>query len=116
VTGKKGVHKRLPLEDWLSAAEPYPNAPANFAAGPNVVRDEATMPWRDNFSAWWRFWGEGKAEPRDWVLLDRIHPTRVRSLAEWMRKVRYDGQPKNVLKGVEDLKKQALLQQRAASS
>lgn len=116
VTGKKGVHKRLPLEEWLSIAEPYPNAPANFAAGPNMVRDEATMPWRKNFSAWWRFWGEGKAESRDWRLLDRIHPIRVKSLAEWMRKVHYDGQPKSVLKGVEDLKKQALLFQHGAAS
>lgn len=116
VTGTKGVHKRLPLEEWLSIAEPYPNAPANFSAGPNIVRDEATMPWRENFSAWWRFWSETKAEPRDWRLLDRIHPTRVKSLEEWMRKVHYAGQPKSVLKEVEGLKKQTLLLQHGASS
>ncbi|KAF4218943.1 hypothetical protein CNMCM8980_008272 [Aspergillus fumigatiaffinis] len=92
VTGKKGVHKHLPLAEWLPIAEPFPDAPANFAAGPNIIRDEATMPWRENFSAWWRFWGEG----------------------EWMKKVYYDGQPKAILKGVEDLKKQALLLQRGA--
>jgi hypothetical protein len=114
VTGKKGVHKHLPLAEWLPIAEPFPDAPANFAAGPNIIRDEATMPWRENFSAWWRFWGEGMAEPRDARLLDRIHPTRVKSLGEWMKKVYYDGQPKTILKGVEDLKKQALLLQRGA--
>ncbi|KFX86668.1 hypothetical protein V490_08960 [Pseudogymnoascus sp. VKM F-3557] len=114
VTGKKGVHRHVPLEEYLPGAEPYPNAPANFAAGPNAVRDEASMTWRENFSAWWRYWGEGIVEPRDTHLLDRIHPFRVKSLGEWMKMVHYDGQPKSVLKGPEDLKKQAALLQKGA--
>ncbi|KAJ5833629.1 hypothetical protein N7474_001940 [Penicillium riverlandense] len=117
VTGKKGVHKYVPLEEYLPSVEPFPNAPANFAAGPNAVRDESTMTWRENFSAWWRYWGEGRAERRDMPLLDRIHPGRIKSLGEWMAKVHYDGQPKSVLKGVEDLKRAAaLMQQQQASA
>jgi hypothetical protein len=109
VTGKPAIHEYVPLEEYLTHAEPYPNAPANFAAGPNVVRDEASMTWKENFSAWWRFWGEGKCVPRDEEMLDRVLPGRIRGLEEWMREMRYDGQRKNVLKGVEDLKKKNAL-------
>ncbi|KAB8227975.1 NmrA/HSCARG family protein [Aspergillus alliaceus] len=116
VTGKKGVHRFVPLEEYLPMAEPFPNAPANFAAGPNAIKDEATMSWRRNFSAWWRYWGEGLAERRDMALLDRIHPGRIKSLGAWMRLVHYDGQPRNVLKGVEDLKRAAALVQQQQPS
>jgi hypothetical protein len=107
VTGKKGVHKYVPPEEYFPAAEPYSNAPASWAAGPNAVRDESSMTWRENFTAWWKYWGEGKCTPRDMQLLDRILPGRIKSLEDWMRKVEYDGQPKNVLKGIEDLKRNA---------
>ncbi|KAL6835634.1 NAD(P)-binding protein [Trichoderma sp. SZMC 28015] len=107
VTGKKAIHKRLPLEEYLEMAEPYPNAPANWAAGPSAVRDKSVMTWRENFTAWWRYWSEGKGATRDMALLDRIYPGRIKSLEEWMRKVSYDGKQKAVLKGIEDLKAQA---------
>lgn len=107
VTGKKAIHKRLPLEEYLELAEPYPNAPANWAAGPNAVRDKSVMTWRENFTAWWRYWSEGKGATRDMALLDKIYPGRIKSLEEWMRKVNYDGKQKAVLKGIEDLKAQA---------
>ncbi|RAH52208.1 NAD(P)-binding protein [Aspergillus piperis CBS 112811] len=54
VTGEKGVHRYVPLED--------------------AVTDESTMTWRQNFSAWWKYWGEGRAEHRDFTLLNRIPP------------------------------------------
>ncbi|KAI9040681.1 NmrA/HSCARG family protein [Aspergillus affinis] len=111
VTGKKGVHRFVRFEEYLPMAEPFPNAPANFAAGPYAIRDESTMSWRRNFSAWWRYWGEGRAERRNMALLDRIHPGRIKSLGAWMRLVNYDGIPRNVLKGVEDLKRAAALVQ-----
>ncbi|KAK4553155.1 hypothetical protein LTR86_009685 [Recurvomyces mirabilis] len=104
VTGKKALHEYVPLEQYLPAAEPYPNAPANWAAGPDAPRDDSTMTWRENFGPWWRYWGEGVCENRDFALLDRIHPKRIKSLKGWMRLVGYDGQPKPVLKGVEDLR------------
>lgn len=46
VTGKKAVHQRMSLEEFLPKAEPFPNAPPNWAAGPNAFRDESTMTWR----------------------------------------------------------------------
>ncbi|KAK5684095.1 hypothetical protein LTS10_003959 [Elasticomyces elasticus] len=90
VTGKKGIHKRVSLEEYLPKAEPYPNAWANWSAGSDVKRDESSMTWRQNFSAWWRYWSEGKGATRDMALLDRIHPNRIKSLEEWMRLKGYD--------------------------
>ncbi|TVY64171.1 NmrA-like family domain-containing protein [Lachnellula suecica] len=107
VTGLKAIHKHLPLEEYLPLAEPYPNAYANWAADPNAPRDESSMTWRENFSAWWRFWGEGWGADRKYGMLDRIHPTRIRSLAEWMEKVGYVGEGKSVLKNIADLKASA---------
>jgi uncharacterized protein YbjT (DUF2867 family) len=46
VTGKKAAHQRLSLEEFLAKAEPFPNAPSNWAAGPNAPRDESTMTWK----------------------------------------------------------------------
>lgn len=113
VTGKKAVHQFVPMEEYLPTAEPYPNAPANWAAGPTAPRDESTMTWRENFRAWWSFWGEGLPEKRNWALLDKIHPQRVKSLKEWMEKNSYDGQHKSVLKGADDLRKWAQAQAEA---
>jgi hypothetical protein len=110
------VHRYIPLEDYLLSAEPLQNAPANWAAGPNAVRDESTMTWRENLSAWWRYWGEGLSEPRDMNFLDTIHPGRIKSLGNWMKKVHYDRKPRNVLKGIEDLKKQAAWLRQASTS
>jgi len=113
VTGKDAAHKFVPLNEYLPNAEPFLNAPANWAAGPNAARDESTMTWRENFSAWWLFWGEGWPGKRDWALLDRIHPQRIKSLKEWMEKNKYDGQPRTLLKGAEDLRRWAQAQAKA---
>lgn len=107
VTGKKGVHKKLSLDEYLEFAEPYPNAYANWAAGPNAIRDKDMMTWRENFTAWWRYWSEGKGATRDMTLLDKIHPQRIKTLEEWMRVVNYDGRQRGVLKGLEDLRAQS---------
>jgi hypothetical protein len=103
VTGKKAAHIYVPLEDYIPTTEPYPNAWANWAAGPDVVRDESSMTWRQNFAVWWQYWSGGFGATRDMELLDRIHPTRICSLKEWMEKVGYDGKPMSVLKSLEDV-------------
>jgi hypothetical protein len=110
VNGKEAAHKFVPLEEYLPKAEPFPNAPTNWAAGPGAHTDKSTTTWRENFGARWLYWGEGWAEERDWTLLLKIHPQRFESLKEWMEKNKYDGQPKAVLKGVEDLNERAQVQ------
>ena len=104
VTGKKATHKYLTFEEYLPLAEPYPGAYSNFTVHPREPRDESFMTWRENFTAWWRFWGEGVVPPRDVALLDRIHPNRIKNLEDWMRKTGYDGTRKPVLKNSEDLR------------
>ncbi|KAH7032173.1 hypothetical protein B0J12DRAFT_713743 [Macrophomina phaseolina] len=104
-TGKRGVHVYKPLEDYLAGAEPYPGAYSNFMVDPSMPRDESFQTWRENFSAWWRYWGEGHGVKRDFDLLTKIHPNRIKSLREWMEKVHYDGKPRQVLKGPDDLKR-----------
>jgi len=102
VTGKSAAHVTLPFEEYAPLAEPYPGASVNWALGPDATRDESIMSWRENFGAWWRYWGEGITKPRNTAILDRIHPKRIKSLAVWMKHVAYDGKEKNVLKMMED--------------
>ena len=104
VTGKKGEHNRISLEEYLEKAEPYPGAYSNWAAEPSLPRDESFMTWRENFSAWWRYWGEGKGATRDMALLDRIHSSRMPSLEAWMRAKNYDGRPQSVLKDLREVR------------
>lgn len=107
VTGKKASHKHLSFEEHMPLAEPYPGALAQWSTGPlpaGTVKDDSSMTWRENFTAWWRYWGEGVVPPRDIALLNKIHPGRIKSLKEWMEKVQYDGKHRVVLKGLEDLK------------
>ncbi|GIZ41848.1 hypothetical protein CKM354_000513700 [Cercospora kikuchii] len=113
VTGRPAKHVQVPLADFLHKAEPYPNAPANFAAGPNVPRDESMMTFIENFTPWWKFWGQGKAVKRDFALLDKIHPNRLKSLEDWMKRHNYDGKPKSILKGAKDLRDMAAAMQAA---
>ena len=113
VTGRPAKHVQVSLEDFLAKAEPYPDAPANFAAGPNGHRDESTMTFIENFTPWWKYWGQGKPEKRDFALLDKIHPNRLKSLREWMERHNYDGQSRSILKGVKDLKDAAAAMQTA---
>lgn len=103
VTGKQASHERISLQEFFPKVEPFPNAPANWAAGPNAPRDESSMTFRENFTPWWKYWGEGIAEKRNFELLDKIHPARIKSLREWMEKNGYDGRPKSILKGKADL-------------
>jgi hypothetical protein len=119
VTGRKAIHRVITFEEYLPKREPYPNAPANWAGNGS---DEATMTWRENFTAWWKFWGSGKGATRDMKLLDEIFPGRIKSLEEWMRKVDYQGGKQgSVLKNIEDLlskrkKGQELIQNRQLQS
>ncbi|OQV08882.1 hypothetical protein CLAIMM_13095 [Cladophialophora immunda] len=108
VTGRDARFVRMPMDEYLPQAEPYPGAPANWGVGPNVATDDALMSWKDNFKAWWHYWSEGFGATRDMALLDEINPDRIKGLEAWMRKVGYDGERRPVLKDAQDLKSSAL--------
>ncbi|KAI1436994.1 hypothetical protein GGR50DRAFT_701050 [Xylaria sp. CBS 124048] len=67
---------------WGAGAE----RPAGYNADPS---DPATMSMRRNFNAWFTLWqncgGPNPVLARDYAMLDRIHPTRVRSAEQWLR-------------------------------
>jgi hypothetical protein len=107
VTGRKAVHRYVPFEIYLPKAEPYPNAPASWE-NPKAPRDESLMSWRENFTAWWKYWAGGLGATRDIALLDEIHPNRIKTLEEWMRKYDYQGKRKDIFKGREDLREMML--------
>jgi hypothetical protein len=111
VTSKVAIHKQVPFEDYAPLAEPYPGASVNWVLGPEAVRDDSIMSWRDNFRAWWRYWGDGITKSRDTTILDRIHPARIKSVRDWMEHVGYDGKPRGVLKMVEDWSSKMKLRQ-----
>ena len=56
--------------------------PAGYNADPN---DKSTMSFRDNFTGFWNLW-KYRIVQRDYVLLDAIHPHRIRTVEEWLRR------------------------------
>ena len=70
-------------------------------AGTRGTRDDAIMTCgrilqRGGFTGL-----KGLGATRDFTLLE-IHPTRIRNLEGWTRRVNYQGKQKEVLKGLED--------------
>jgi hypothetical protein len=57
-------------------------APAGYNADPH---DKSTMSIRENFTGFWNLWKYGVVK-RDYALLDEIHPNRIRSVEEWLRR------------------------------
>jgi len=68
----------------------YWNGPLKVAAGLSAgynadIADKSTMSFRDNFTGFWNVWKHGVIQ-RDYELLDRIHPQRVRSVEDWLKR------------------------------
>ncbi|OLN86605.1 NmrA-like family domain-containing protein 1-like protein 6 [Colletotrichum chlorophyti] len=63
------------------------NIPAAYNADPN---DPATMSFRDNFSGFWTMWANSGGNKgtirRDYALLDKIHPKRIKTAEEFFRR------------------------------
>lgn len=66
---------------------PGADTPAGYNADPS---DAATMTLRRNFTGFFNLWrhsgGNKGVIRRDYALLDRIHPGRIRSVEEWLRR------------------------------
>ncbi|KAI0552311.1 hypothetical protein F4679DRAFT_535248 [Xylaria curta] len=119
VTGKPARWIDSDLDGHLDLLwGPGADRPAGYNADLN---DPATMTLRRNFTAFFNLWrgsgGNKGVITRDYALLDRIHPKRIRSVEEWMRRENEKGslweriQPENlghVLKITEDGRKGTL--------
>ncbi|PWY65990.1 NmrA family protein [Aspergillus heteromorphus CBS 117.55] len=89
VTGKRAVYKDVTLDEYFSSGI-FPDPEAKIG-GKEAGRDDATlMSYRDNFSGFWNTWKDQLTQ-RDYLIMDRVLPDRVRSVREWMGLVGYDG-------------------------
>jgi hypothetical protein len=107
VTGKPAQYIPTDLETYFAA---FPATKLTVGSG---SRPETAMTFEENFTGFWNLWhdsGENKGVVRrDYELLDEIHPGRIRSVEEYLRR-RQEGlwesvQPENmkpVLKSGED--------------
>jgi NmrA-like family len=65
---------------------------AALPAGYNAdINDKSTMSFRDNFTGFWNLW-KHEVIKRDYALLDEIHPNRIKSVEEWLRREDQAGQ------------------------
>ena len=83
VTGHPAQYIDTDLEAyWNGPLKAAADLPAGYNADPN---DKSTMTFRDNFTGFWNTWKYGIVQ-RDYALLDEIHPNRIRSVEEWLRR------------------------------
>lgn len=87
VTGKPAKCIDLSMEEYWEHG-PVAMVPRDMPAGYNATADDpATMSFRDNFSGFWNMWrmsgGNRGVVKRNYALLDRIHPDRIRSAEQW---------------------------------
>jgi hypothetical protein len=67
---------------WNGPLKTAAALPAGYNADPN---DKSTMSFRENFTGFWNIWKYGVVQ-RDYALLDEIHPSRIRSVEQWLRR------------------------------
>ncbi|KZP00638.1 NAD(P)-binding protein [Calocera viscosa TUFC12733] len=105
VTGKKGIWKDLPFDEFAKIRGMTDEIPAAFAHVSGEYHDPGGMSMKANFEGWWNAWRDSLVtwEKIDVKLLDEINPGRIRSLEEWMRRVGFNGEKKSILKDVADL-------------
>jgi hypothetical protein len=103
VTGKKAVFEDVDQAEYFAKySGRSATDPASWAQPKHGAALGGQTFW-ENFAGWWLAWHDDLIT-RDYALLDRILPDRVRNLEEWMRKTKYDGRPRSVLKDVSDLR------------
>jgi hypothetical protein len=103
VTGKKAVFEDIDQAEYFAKySGRSANDPASWAQSKEGPALRGQTFW-ENFAGWWLAFHDNLIT-RDYALLDRILPDRVRDLEEWMRKIKYDGRPRPVLKDISDLR------------
>ncbi|KAF2094413.1 NAD(P)-binding protein [Rhizodiscina lignyota] len=101
VTGKPAEYLDVSLEEYMDKYYPAGKKAVTRKIGTDR-KDPTLLTWGQNFSGFWNLFKESGGNKglvrRDYEMLDRIHPGRVKSVGEWMKKVGYEGQPRPVLK------------------
>ncbi len=95
VTGKKAIYKQITLEEAFERL-PFKDTMLGADFDP---RDPSLMMGKENFNGMWHTMMADTILPRiDYTFLDKILPTRVKTVEEWMRLVGYTGISTGVLK------------------
>jgi NmrA-like family len=99
VTGKKARYEAVSVEERMP--KEWKMGDVKLGAEYEGENDDTLLTFRENFSAWWRIYqrsgGNKGVLRRDYELLDRILPGRVKTIGEWMVKVGYTGDEKKLL-------------------
>jgi hypothetical protein len=83
VTGHPAQYIDTSIEDYFGGSlKAVADRPAGYSADPD---DPSTMSFRDNFTGFWNMWKHNIIQ-RDYALLDEIHPNRIRSVEQWLRR------------------------------
>ncbi|PNP47784.1 hypothetical protein THARTR1_10469 [Trichoderma harzianum] len=95
VTGKKSVYKDVSLDEYFRLPI-FPDPDAKMgASGASSANTVLTV--RKNFSGLWNSWKD-ELWMGDYQVLDRVLPTRIKSVEEWMIKTGYTGKAAPLLK------------------
>lgn len=83
VTGHPARYIDIDIDAYFARAYgAMADQPAGYNADPS---DKSTMSFRDNFTGFWNQWKHNIIS-RDYALLDEIHPGRIRSAEQWLRR------------------------------
>lgn len=84
VTGHPARYIDTDLETyWTSGSlSRAAKAPAGYNAD---LADKSTMTVKENFTGFWNSW-KNETVKRDYALLDEIHPNRIKSVEDWLRR------------------------------
>lgn len=82
VTGHPARYVDTTLDAYFAPIEAFAKQSAAYNAD---LADKSTMSFRDNFSGFWNQW-KHNVITRDYALLDEIHPGRIKSAEDWIRR------------------------------
>ncbi|UGV28455.1 NmrA family protein [Rhodopseudomonas boonkerdii] len=82
VTGCPARYVDTDITAYFAPMQAIAAQPAGYNADPT---DKSTMSFQENFTGFWNQW-KHNIITRDYALLDRIHPNRIRSAEDWMRR------------------------------
>ncbi len=103
-SGRPTAYADIPAAAWV--AEAFKNLTphgADTKIGTRTVKDDNAllMTFGENFTNWWNLYkasaGNKGLVQRDYDLLDRLHPARIRTLDEWFRKTGWKGEEGSIL-------------------
>ncbi|KAH0837609.1 hypothetical protein AYO21_10995 [Fonsecaea monophora] len=103
-TGKRAEYVDEPVAETVEKYFKHLPKGADTKVGISSVKDENAllMTFGENFTNWWNLYRNSADNKgviqRDYALLDRILPDRVKSAEEWMKKVGYDATRRTVLR------------------